>query len=263
MVRERRSRPGLLRAFGRAVVDGSAVTTTANFLLSPLLRYLGPAILNDLALLANGGVATDPRALAQQLGWLTGEDSNLLREFETLWSTIEHRTQLAGIHYPRTFGASKLTALLLYVACRAERPVTVLETGVADGVSSLVILRALDANGSGVLHSVDVRSDVGSLVAQTERARWQLHTLRGMRQTALRMIFSEVPRGQIFLHDSNHSYSWQRAEFRAAKKWLQPGGLLLSDDVEASAAFGEWCKCSAISPQLLFTGSRILGIARL
>jgi hypothetical protein len=44
----------------------------------------------------------------------------------------------------------------LYVAVRTLQPRVVVETGVASGWSSAHILRALEANGAGVLHSIDL-----------------------------------------------------------------------------------------------------------
>ena len=53
------------------------------------------------------------------------------------------------------WAADSLLARLLPV-CRLLEPQVVLETGVAYGVSSAFILRALEENGHGILHSVDL-----------------------------------------------------------------------------------------------------------
>jgi len=47
--------------------------------------------------------------------------------------------------------------LLQYMAIRAFRPETVVETGVANGVSSAYILLALQKNERGALHSVSLK----------------------------------------------------------------------------------------------------------
>ena len=46
-------------------------------------------------------------------------------------------------------------AHLLYAVCRLIRPRIVVETGVAAGVSSAFILKALEDNSYGILHSID------------------------------------------------------------------------------------------------------------
>lgn len=48
----------------------------------------------------------------------------------------------------------------------------------------------------------------------------------------------------VFVHDSNHTYLNQLAEYRIALAWMNKGGILVSDDVsndallEASEQFG-------------------------
>src|ERR1051326_7722748 len=49
--------------------------------------------------------------------------------------------------------------LVQYAAIRAFRPETVVETGVANGVSSSYILLALEKNKQGTLHSIDIGTD--------------------------------------------------------------------------------------------------------
>jgi predicted O-methyltransferase YrrM len=48
------------------------------------------------------------------------------------------------------------SCLALYVLCRASKPGVFVETGVAGGMSSSYILRALDKNAYGKLFSIDV-----------------------------------------------------------------------------------------------------------
>ena len=43
----------------------------------------------------------------------------------------------------------------LYVLVRTEKPRVVVETGVCNGASTFAILAALEANGTGELHSID------------------------------------------------------------------------------------------------------------
>ena len=43
-----------------------------------------------------------------------------------------------------------------YAAIRSLRPEVVVETGVANGVSTAYLLLALDQNGKGILHSIEI-----------------------------------------------------------------------------------------------------------
>ena len=54
------------------------------------------------------------------------------------------------------WAADSRFARLGYLLCRLISPSVVLETGVAYGVSSVFILKALEVNGRGTLHSVDL-----------------------------------------------------------------------------------------------------------
>ena len=261
-----RTADGLFRAmhsFSRAAVDGRVGSTAASFLLRPILRRLAPASLDQLAALSVSGIHLEPYALAHQLWRLTDvELAQTEGEFANVWLTVEQRLKEGGGRYPAVFRADRTVAFLVYVACRRERPTVVLETGVADGITSLTILTALEANGRGTLHSIDVRGDVGQLLSVRERSRWTLHVLQGDRRGALRRALSRVPRGQLFFHDSNHSYHWQMSELKAASAWLLPGGLVLADDVDASRAYGDWCHEQMLAPHLCFARTRIFGAVR-
>ena len=253
--------PGALR---RAAVDGRVTSTAAALLLAPLQRFVAPVSLAELAALSADGIQADPLVVARKLWALSdGELAKSSLEFDHVWRTVEERVKVGFTHYPAAFRADRSVALLVYVACRRERPKVVLETGVADGISSFAILRALEANGLGTLHSIDVRGDVGGLVKGDERSRWRLHILPRGRRDALKRAFHEVPRGEVFFHDSNHSYHWQTSELKAAESWLLPGGLMMADDVDASQAFLHWCREQQRSPQLCIARSRIFAATRL
>ncbi|MGQ9581876.1 MAG: hypothetical protein ACUVT8_13200 [Armatimonadota bacterium] len=76
------------------------------------------------------------------------------------------------------FGLAKVC----YAACRLLKRKVVVETGVAYGVTTAFTLRALQVNGEGVLHGIDLpplgeNADayVGYLVSEPLRDRWMLH----------------------------------------------------------------------------------------
>jgi predicted O-methyltransferase YrrM len=131
-----------------------------------------------------------------------------------------------------------------YALVRALRPHTVVETGVAHGVTSAYILAAMKENGSGRLHSIDLpphdagaEKAVGVLVAPHLRERWTLH--RGISRRLLPALLRELGGIGMFVHDSLHTYRNMHMEFDQALSVLRPGGAIVADDIEGNTAFLE------------------------
>lgn len=146
--------------------------------------------------------------------------------------------------FSQRWAADSLFARLCYLACRLATPETVVETGVAYGVSSAYILRALEQNGRGTLHSVDLpplRREYerfwGVAVPEDLREGWRLH--RGASRRVLPGLLRESGPVGLFVHDSLHTRRNMRREFDAVWPSLTPGGLLLADDVERNGAFAD------------------------
>lgn len=146
--------------------------------------------------------------------------------------------------YPVHYNASLALARACWLACRAAHPRVVVETGVAAGFTSSVILAALDAEGGGVLHSIDVPPDgvdpaeVGWLVPERLRARWTLH--RGRSRRVLPRLLGELPAPDVFLHDGLHTEPTMRWELRTVGSAVRAGGVVLLDDAERNPAFARW-----------------------
>lgn len=104
-------------------------------------------------------------------------------------------------------------SFLSYSITRITRPSLVIETGVAAGVSSTIILSALSKNNYGALRSFDITSQSGELIPNDLRKLWTLSVLTGINlKDKLRREIMEIEHDFIFLHDSNHSISWQKFE---------------------------------------------------
>jgi predicted O-methyltransferase YrrM len=141
------------------------------------------------------------------------------------------------------YNADVALARCAYLACRLLKPTIAVETGVAYGVTSAYILAALDENGQGSLHSVDLAplggdasSWVGALAPERLRSRWQLHV--GTSRAKLPEILALGPI-DFFLHDSLHTYSTMRWEMQTAWASLRPGGVMMADDIQSNNAFRE------------------------
>jgi predicted O-methyltransferase YrrM len=146
--------------------------------------------------------------------------------------------------FSQRWAADSLFARLCYLACRLTTPETVVETGVAYGVSSAYVLRALEQNGRGTLQSVDLpplRREYerfwGVAVPEDLGEGWRLH--RGASRRVLPGLLRESGPVGLFVHDSLHTRRNMRREFDAVWPSLTPGGLLLADDVERNGAFAD------------------------
>lgn len=157
--------------------------------------------------------------------------------------------------------------LMLYLLVRKYRPAVVVETGVAQGLSSAFILSAMLENGMGHLYSIDLPArmagqnteskqsdpmfklsdgqthapyEVGYIVPDYLRDRWTL-ILDDARQV-LPSLLQKLKTIDVFYHDSLHTYEHMKFEFETAWPYLKQGGLLLSDDVLWNNAYHEICK---------------------
>jgi len=144
----------------------------------------------------------------------------------------------------------------LYVICRVIRPKIVVETGTGNGFSSSYILQALEDNGCGELHSIDLhyRDGVSVPIGKElgwvipERLRHRFHLMLGESFKLLSPLLRDVGFIDIFLHDSRHTYRTMMKEYETAWPHLQEAGLLLSHDVEDSDAFLDFCDKMRSSP---------------
>jgi predicted O-methyltransferase YrrM len=137
---------------------------------------------------------------------------------------------------------------LLYAATRLLRPVVVVETGVGSGVSSTFFLSALEKNGKGRLHSIDLpiprasllpsEQQTGWLVPDELRPRWEL-TLGDARRH-LPELLERLREIDFFYHDSDHRHAHMTWEYTTAYPHIRPDGLLLSDDVTSNRAWNDF-----------------------
>ncbi len=135
-----------------------------------------------------------------------------------------------------------------YAIARIRRPRLIVETGVHDGLGSTALLRALERNEEdgfpGRLVSVDIRPSVGWLIPDDLRDR---HTLViGDALAAIVAAAADEPI-DMFIHDSDHRYEHETAEFETAIRVVSPNAVLLSDNAHASTAFADFCLRSGLT----------------
>ena len=138
---------------------------------------------------------------------------------------------------------------------RVLRPAVVVETGVARGYTSATILAVMEENNRGRLYSVDLpplevdkETFVGQVVPETLKRRWTLRL--GPSRRILPQVVRAAAPIDLFLHDSDHTYSSQLEEYRTAWPFLRSGGVVLSDDV-TNPAFIDFAAEVGVRPLLV------------
>ena len=192
-----------------------------------------------------------------------GRDLQVQRDFLTHVSAALDEYQRLGSR-----AGAMPEAELLYLVVRALRPRVVVETGVASGRSSAFILRALEDNAMGQLHSIDIPRYLGDEIPYKEfdaylppgkesgwvipkvlRHRWTLHL--GRSRQILPGLLATLPPLDLFLHDSEHTYDNMLWEYETAWPHLTSGDVLLSHDVLWNPAFADFCRAVDAQPEFV------------
>jgi len=168
----------------------------------------------------------------------------------------------------------------LYAIYRHLRPRVAVETGVANGFSTAFALLALERNGAGELHSVDLPREVGRrydagtfyegegragipsgsepgwLIPPELKGHWSL--VLGRTQDELPPLLDRLGTIDSFMHDSEHSFDCMWFEFNEAWPHLREGGVLVSDDVNSTEAFPRFSREQGRTPVRLARGMALL-----
>jgi hypothetical protein len=128
------------------------------------------------------------------------------------------------------------------------RPEVVIETGVAHGVTSRIVLEALQENDRGHLWSIDLpypfdrqlHAQTGAAVSDACRARWSY--VAGSSRQRLAPLVAEVGRVGVFIHDSLHTARNTLFEMDLAASAMPPGGAMLIDDISTHKGFATFAR---------------------
>ena len=157
---------------------------------------------------------------------------------------------------------------LLYATVRNLRPDHVVEIGTYKGGTAETLSRAIQANGSGMLHTVspfdaERFGPIFQAWPQQLRAVTQYYPVNSME------FFIRVPekriRPGVVLVDGNHDYEFAAFDIQSAARWITPGGFIFVDNVSQAgpcraasdflAAHPAWRDCGTVA------GSRAAGKA--
>ena len=119
----------------------------------------------------------------------------------------------------------------------------IVETGVANGFSSSYLLLALNKLKKGKLISIDgifmpwhTKEKIGEAIPTELRNLHEL-IIENNSSSKLKKILRKVGKIDIFIHDSDHTYSQMMKEYCLAWPHIKEGGFLISDDVNENDAF--------------------------
>ena len=173
--------------------------------------------------------------------------------FDEVWAGALEDLSARGLRVGRgAFGGwddgDAMLGRLAWCLARHLRATRIVETGVGRGLTTRVLLEALERNGGGHLWSIDLPPllehhfavEVGAAVPQGLRESWTL--LHGSSRRRLPALLADIGQVDLFVHDSMHTTRNLRYELGRVWPALAPGGAVLIDDVEKNVATGEFTR---------------------
>jgi hypothetical protein len=162
--------------------------------------------------------------------------------FDKAWEELDARLSALGLPTGLGHDADGNFARVVWCTVLHLGATRVLETGVARGVTSALVLQALSEHGGGHLWSVDLppvkpvwREQGGVAVPAELRDSWSY--IRGSSRRRLPLLLTGISELDIFIHDSLHTAPTMRFEMEQAWGHLRDGGVLIADDVEGNSSF--------------------------
>jgi Methyltransferase domain len=153
-----------------------------------------------------------------------------------------------GLGYGRrTYGpfsdADRSLCRAVWCTVLHTRPEVVIETGVAHGVTTRIVLEALGHNNRGHLWSIDLpyafdrglRAETAAAVPDQCRARWSY--LEGSSRQRLPPLVADLRHVETFVHDSLHTATNTVFELDQAASVMSPGGVMIVDDIKMHDGF--------------------------
>ena len=251
-----------LRSFGmRLTLHRALLYLEYSFVRKAFRSVLTPTLMDFQS---SGDVYLDPTLLVANLSGANKERlQDIALEYNGLSRVLLDRYHKAKPNYPESWKLKSSFSLFVYLLCRVVRPKITIETGVANGDSSFFVINALLKNSSGTLYSTDIGRNVGALITDEERQVWHLKMLEANRIKKSFSVFMEsLGELDLFVHDSEHSYSWQLFELESAYKHAHVGSYICSDDVDSSYAFIDFARRHRLRTFALICPSGIFGVVR-
>jgi hypothetical protein len=131
----------------------------------------------------------------------------------------------------------------IWCATLHKHPDVVVETGVAHGVTSRIVLEALGRNDTGHLWSIDLphpldnrlHRETGAAVTDAGRERWTY--LEGSSRQRLPALIAGTGRVDLFIHDSLHTAKNTLFETEQVASVMSAGAVMMVDDIGSHNGF--------------------------
>jgi len=175
------------------------------------------------------------------------------QRLDEIMADIEARLAASGLDsgrftYAYYSDAESLLCQAVWCVAQHTRPEVVIETGVAHGVTSRIVLEALQQNGLGHLWSIDLpfpfdhrlHAETGVAVPDSCRPRWSY--VEGSSKQRLPPLVAEVRRVEMFIHDSLHTAKNTMFEMEQVARAMPSGGVMLVDDIGAHEGFSTFAE---------------------
>lgn len=171
-------------------------------------------------------------------------------QFGAVWDDVVSGLEAAGLRvglasYRGWNDGDRAQAEAIWCLVAHLRPATVVETGVARGLTSRVILEGLRRNGNGHLWSIDLpavdpalHDEIGTAVPDDLRSRWTY--VEGTSRRRLPELVRRLQRVDLFVHDSLHTARNVGFELDTVWPALPSGGVAVVDDIHRSLGFSRF-----------------------
>lgn len=178
-----------------------------------------------------------------------GEVSGVLEE---LGDALEVEREIARTlaSTGRTYYAQFPAPLELYAIVRLLQPEHLVESGVSSGLSTAHMLMGVQKNRKGILHSMDLPQyqraasrirgefswsiprgkDSGWAIPAHLKRRWDLR--QGRSEDLLPPLCRELPRIDLYCHDSPRTPQHLAFEFNGIRTSLRPGSVVVADNTD-------------------------------
>jgi hypothetical protein len=187
------------------------------------------------------------------------------RKETRLFGQIDRMHRTGG----RSFYIEIDAPLELYALTRLLGPRHAVEVGVSSGVSSAYILKALERNGRGTLHSVDLPQEDRRPLAARKNPSWSLPAGRssgwavpfalrkrwdlrlGDKKEVLPLLAEELDTIDLFLYDVPHSDPGSYREFLSVDRRFHTGSVGMVDHggtQEICSSLRRWARHRGASP---------------
>jgi hypothetical protein len=196
------------------------------------------------------------------------------QQFGEVWDATVSGLVAAGLRvglasYRGWNDGDRAQAEAIWCLVAHKRPAIVVETGVAHGLTSRVILEGLHRNGTGHLWSIDLPAvdpalhhEIGIAIPEDLRSRWGY--VEGTSRQRLPGLVRRLKQVDLFVHDSLHTARNTCFELETVWPALPPGGVAVVDDIDHSLGFSRFTERVAPAASIAathLTGNGVWGIA--